>query len=122
MNGNIFHASLLSMKWSDMLHEMLELHRTVSSMKKEIPGKHFLLYISDDDKLTSNCSMNLEPLRTLHSHYLDILATVVSKIHTTQSIKRLKDIFSLTPIIKKLSMRLQLQITSYDVEQIPNEG
>ncbi|XP_062583041.1 uncharacterized protein LOC134244807 [Saccostrea cucullata] len=80
-----------------------------------------LLIDADDDKLTSNSSMNLEPLRTLHSHYLDILATVISKIHTTQTTKRLRDIFSLTPLIKKLSTRLQLQITSYGVEEIPDE-
>ncbi|XP_061166379.1 uncharacterized protein LOC133175300 [Saccostrea echinata] len=80
-----------------------------------------LLIDADDDNLTGNSNMNLEPLRTLHSHYLDILATVISKIHTTQTTKRLRDIFSLTPLIKKLSTRLQLQITSYGVEQIPDE-
>lgn len=65
--------------------------------------------------------MNLEPLRALHSHYLDILATVVTKIHTTQSTKKLSDIFSLTPLIKKLSTLLQLQVTQYGVEQVPDE-
>ena len=78
--------------------------------------------VSDDEKLTGNTEMNLEPLRALHSHYLDILATVVSKIHTTQSTKRLSDIFSLTPLIKKLSTRLQAQISQYAIEQIPDEG
>lgn len=77
--------------------------------------------ISDDEKL-GNSSMNLEPLRALHSHYLDILATVVTKIHTTQSTKKLSDIFSLTPLIKKLSTLLRLQVTQYGVEQVPDEG
>lgn len=74
-----------------------------------------------DDKL-ANSTMNLEPLRALHSHYLDILATVVTKIHTTQSNKKLSDIFSLTPLIKKVANLLQLQVTQYAVEQIPDEG
>lgn len=77
--------------------------------------------ISDDEKL-ANSTMNMEPLRALHSHYLDILATVVTKIHTTQSNKKLSDIFSLTPLIKKVATLLQLQVTQYAVEQIPDEG
>lgn len=80
-----------------------------------------ILLIDPDDEKLGNSSMNLEPLRALHSHYLDILATVVTKIHTTQSTKKLSDIFSLTPLIKKLSTLLRLQVTQYGVEQVPDE-
>lgn len=79
------------------------------------------LLIDPDDEKLANSTMNLEPLRALHSHYLDILATVVTKIHTTQSNKKLSDIFSLTPLIKKVATLLQLQVTQYAVEQIPDE-
>lgn len=80
-----------------------------------------ILLIDPDDEKLANSTLNLEPLRALHSHYLDILATVVTKIYTTQSTKKLSDIFSLTPLIKKLATLLQLQVTQYAVEQIPDE-